>query len=267
VLKKTLTFLAILTISISLSAPSFAAQAQVDEGNVTLGTWSRGEITEDSVPPFSGTLTDAAGNTTVLSSSPFLKNNIISKSQIVNTLPENGLVTPLNWWDSSNTYYYEYVNNSYSQTSSSNDSYHYPVGQTQTYNGTSNNSTLAYTQAGTVTSSWSVTAQISSTAELKQNYLAKLGVTFGGSYSTSNTTTSSTTILNSIQVSPGKTGYIKAYLPGGYSYGTAKYKEYLYISSVGIFSATGNTVTTSEGGWSPISSSSYSVLNFLTGQY
>ncbi|MFF2908400.1 hypothetical protein [Paenibacillus sp. NPDC057934] len=263
-LKKTISFLAILTISSSLSLSAFAAQQ--DEENITFGTWSRGEITQDSVPPFSGTITDSSGNTTTLSSSPFNSRNIISNEQIVSTSPGNGLVSTNNWWNGNNTLYYEYVNNSFTQTSYSNDPYHFLVGQTQTYNGTSSNSTLAYTQANTVTSTWSVTAQVSSTAELKSNYFTKLNVTLGGSYTTSNTTSSSTTILNSIQASPGKTGYIKAYLPGGYSYGTAKYKEYNYYSSTGSFVATGNTVTTNEGGWAPPSSTSYTVLNFSTGQ-
>lgn len=91
--------------------------------------------------------------------------------------------------------------------------------------------------------------------------MAKLGATLGGSYSSSTTTSSSTEVLSSITVPPGKTGYIDAWLPGGYSEGTARYKEYLYYN--GYFFSTGNTVTTNESGWSPISNTSPFVLNMI----
>ncbi|MEX1029745.1 MAG: hypothetical protein WDZ91_06830 [Paenibacillaceae bacterium] len=259
-LKKTVSFLAIMTISFSLCLSSYAAP----KDKVLKGTWSRGEVTQDSIPAFSGTKTDSFGNTTSLNVSPFNNSNIITNGQIINNPSNSGGVSTNDWWDS--PYFYEYISNSYTQTSSSNDPYHYLVGQTQAYNGTSSPATLSYTQASSTTSHWSVTSQVSATADLKTNYLQKLSLTLGGTYTNSNTTTSSTTILYTISVSAGKTGYIFAWLPGGYSYGTAKYKEYLYSTVSGQFYATGTTVTTNEGGWSPTSNSSVTVLNFTSTQ-
>lgn len=260
-LKKTASILGISALLFSLSVSSYAAAE--GEDNVTTGTWSRGEVTQDPIPPFSGTITDSAGNTTPLTVSPFTGSNIITHEQAISS--GNHMIRPNDYWDSNNTHFYEYVDGSYSQTIHIDDQYHFQVGHTQSYNATTLPSTLAYTQQTSVTTQWAVTAQISVTPKLKAKFLQELGVTLGGSYTDTHTTSSSTTILNSISIAPGKTGYINAWLPGGYSYGTAKYKEYLYNSFTGTFTATGNTVTTNQGGWAPTADTSLNVLNFTTG--
>jgi hypothetical protein len=251
--KKIVSILAVMAMALSLCLPAYAA-----DDNVLVGTWSRGEITQDVIPGFAGTKTDSAGNTTALTTSPFTGNNIITQEQIDKAASSN------DWWSSDNTYYYEYVSGSYSQTSYSSSAYHFAVGQTQAYNGTSSAATLSYSQASSATSSWSVTAQISATAGLKTNYLASLTSTLGLTYASSNTTSTSTSILYSISVPAGKTGYIYAWLPGGYSYGSAQFKEYYYNMYTGTFIATGSTVTSYQGGWSPLSNSSVYVLNFTS---
>ncbi|WP_028551672.1 hypothetical protein [Paenibacillus sp. UNC451MF] len=261
--KKTCSLLAISVLTFSLSVPTFAAK---DNSPELKGTWSRGEVTQDPIATFKGYKTDEAGNKTVLDVSPFTGNNIISSATAKGMKGANGEVGTYNYWDG--VYYYEYIPNSYVMDYGFKDDYHYNVGHTQAYNGTGGTAKLSYSQASAVTSQWSVTAQVSSTAEIKANYLQKLGLTFGGSYTSSNTTTSTSTILYQIDVSPGKTGYIDAALPGAYSNGTASYKEYLYFSATGTFTSTGNTVTNSnEGGWSPLANSSTSVLNFTSGEY
>jgi len=255
--KKACSLLAILALTWSLSVPTFAAKDKTPE---LKGTWSRGEVTQDPIAPFKGYKTDASGNKTVLDVSPFTGNNIISSSTA------DGDVSTYNYWDG--VYYYEYIPNSYVMDYGFKDDYHYNVGHTQAYNGTGSTAKLSYQQQNSVTSQWSVTAQVSSTAEIKANYLQKLGLTFGGSYTSQNTTSATSTILYAIDVSPGKTGWIDATLPGAYSNGTASYKEYLYFSATGTFTATGNTVHNSnEGGWSPLANSSTSVLNFKSGEY
>lgn len=259
-LKKTVSFFAIMAIALGLCLSSYAAP----NDNVLKGTWSRGEITQDPIPTFRGTITDSTGNTTELKASPFNGSNIITNGQIIRNLSSSSVITPNNWWDGNYTLYYEYIPNSYTEISSMSAPYHYKVGQTQAYNGTSSPATLSYTQASSASTSWSVSTQVSTTAELKTNYFQKLSATLGASYTTTNTTSSSTSILYSISVPAGKTGYIYAWLPGGYSYGTANYKEYLYFSTTGTFAATGKTTATYEGGWSPLSNSSVAVLNFTS---
>ncbi|WP_223070524.1 hypothetical protein, partial [Paenibacillus caui] len=222
----------------------------------------------DSIAPFKGFKTDAFGNTTPLEVSPFTGSNLISNGVVLNPAGI-GRVHADNYWNSNNSLYYEYIKDSYTVDYSFSDPYHYKVGRTQAYNASTTNALpLVYTQQDQATSTWSVTTQVSTTAELETNYLAKLGFTFGGSYTSTNTTQKSTTIGTTFYVSPGYTGWIEACLPGAYANGTAKYKEYLYSMGTGTFIATGNTVSNSnEGGWSPLSNSSMSVLNFNTDQY
>ncbi|MHB1654389.1 MAG: hypothetical protein ACYCVD_18255 [Desulfitobacteriaceae bacterium] len=248
-------FLAVVLV-LSLSTSVFAA--------TLTGTWYPGVAPNDPIPAFNGYVTDSNGNTQTLTTSPFNGHNIITKEQLKksNDNRNKGNITPNDWW--SGDYYYEYISNSYTQTSSTDDPYHFNVGHTQAYNGTPSPATLSYQQQQSYTSNWSVTAQVSATAELKTDYLAKLGATFGGSYTSSNTTSSSTSILYSIQVPSMQTGYIYAWLPGGYSYGTAQYTEYYYDIYSGYFFRTGNIVTTNEGGWAPLSNSSVYVLNFTS---
>ncbi|WP_310552125.1 hypothetical protein [Paenibacillus glufosinatiresistens] len=243
-------------LSCFLCVPSFAANDKpVHE---LKGIWSRGEITQDPVKPFKGYKTDANGNVTPLDVSPFTGNNII-------TTTETGGVSTNNYWNSNNSLYYEYIPGSYTIDYSSKDSYHYKVGHTQAYNAGTVPAPLNYTQGQQATSTWSVTTQVSGTAELKTNYLTKLGLTLGGSYTYSNATQSSSSIAYTLYVTPGYTGFIDACLPGGYANGTAKYKEYMYSYGTGTFIATGNTVSNSnEGGWSPVSNSSIYALHFDT---
>ena len=242
-------FLIIFTAITSISlTPVFATEnvknndkiSVETQDNVLEGIWSRGEPTVDPIDPYEGYMTDSEGNITQLESSPLEQ------------------MTSRDW--SSGYYIYSYV--SFAPSSTSNDSYHYNVGSTQAYNATGNNATLSYTQSSSATSTWSVTNQIQVTANLKKAFLEKLTAAYSFSYTSSNTTSSGTSILYSITVPTGKTGVITAYLPGAYCSGTATYKEYYSDPMVGISYATGKTVTQTESGWAPVSSSSTSVLNF-----
>lgn len=260
--KQVSSLLVISVISSSLCVPLFAAKA--DEVNELKGTWTRGQVTQDTLPPFHGYITDANGNTTPLDVSPFTDSNIIDNVKMIKILGSTpDLVSPMDYWQGS--YYYEYVPNSFTSTVSFADPNHYQVGHTQAYNSTGSVGKLSYSQASSVTSSWSVSAQVSATAEIKQAYFQKLTATLGGSYTTSTTTSSSTTIAYQIDVPSGKTGWINAFTPGGYLSGSAKFKEYLYASATGQFISTGNTVTSDQGGWSP--KTNVATLNFTSGNY
>mgnify|MGYP001384027293 CR=1 FL=1 len=260
--RKTSSFLAILTIYSGICMSSYAS---AESNNGLEGTWSRGEVTQDPIPPFSGYITDSTGKITKLDSSPFTENNIIENGQVPNSSSGGSEFTTFNWWNNNNTLYYEYIPGSYTQTSSSSSMYHYNVGVVSAYNGTTHLEPLTYKQSGTATSTWQVSAQISTTAEIKTNFFQKLSATLGATYTNTVTTSSSNEALTSIDVTPGKTGYIYAFLDGGYSYGTAKYKEYMLNPVAGLI-ATGNTVTTNEGGWAPLNNSSVFTLHFSSAE-
>lgn len=165
-----------------------------------------------------------------------------------------------------NGYYYEYISGSYDESISIYAPKKYLVGHTESYNGTSNPQMLQYAQTNSATVSWSVSSQISSSIEVESAYFSGLSLELGYSFNRTTTTGSSIQILTQIEIDPGDSGYIDAFLPGGYSSGIAKYKEYMLHPYLG-FLATGNTLNVNVGGWSPIASSSLNVLNFNTETY
>lgn len=226
--------------------PSSSFAKPKDSVNTIKGTWSRGIETVDPIAEWEGERILPDGTKEKLDVSPFTDTNVIDSEDI--KTKNSGGVSANNYW--SNSSYFEYIAGSYAPTSSKYDAYHYKVGETQGYNATKAEASLSYTQSESVTSQWAVTAQISATAELKTNYLAKLGTTFSTTFAKSTTTTSSTSVLWSIKVPSGYTGWITAHQPGGYSTGTAKFTEYFYNSYTGTFTKLG-TISTTQSGWSP----------------
>lgn len=244
---------------------SSSAFAKTKNENILNGQWSW-EPTIDPVPPFEGYRIHPDGTKEYVTTSPFTSDNIIDEKDLKNPkikTKKTGEVSSQDWW--SGNYYYEYVPGSYSQSSSSYDSYHYLAGQTQAYNGTSSPAKLQYKQENSATHTWSVSEQISITAGLETNYLSSLQAQYGTSFASSSTTTASTAVLYEIWVQPGMTGWIKAWHPGGYSGGTADFKEYYYNYYTGTFTATGFYWGTYEQGWSPVNDGT--VLNFTSGEY
>lgn len=104
-------------------------------------------FTNDPVPPFSGYITDSNGNIKTLTTSPFNGNNIVTKEQMKKIEAKNkdknkkGTISPNDWW--SGDYYYEYIPNSYTQTSYMRDNYKFYVGGTSFYNSTPNNASYS----------------------------------------------------------------------------------------------------------------------------
>ncbi|MHB1652430.1 MAG: hypothetical protein ACYCVD_08120 [Desulfitobacteriaceae bacterium] len=234
-------------LTLMLSVPT-VSMASTKQDNVTYGTWSRGKETVDPILPLKGFIVSPNGTKTPLTS-PI---HVIDKATLEkanNAKGSKSKVSPNDFWNGS--YYYEYISGSYSQDSYNSDPYHYGVGQTQTYNSTIDNQTLTYLQNNGVTSYWSVSTNISTTAELKTEWLNKLAVTLGTIFTSASTTQASTSISTSITVRPGYSGLIQAFLPGGYSGGWAAYKEYYYDSYTGTFIATGNNLDEYESGWAP----------------
>lgn len=252
--KISLSILVVLALVLCSSAYAFA-------DNTTTGTWYPGVAPTDPVPSFNGGIIYSNGDTKILTTSPFNGHNIITEEQVekMNSPMNNQTVTP-NYWDGD--YYYEYISNSFTPTSTFSDAYHYNTGHTQAFNAGDLPLTLQYNQGSVITSQWTVTDQVMNTVGLKSEYFSVLSRSFGKTYTTSTTTQSSTQIICSMQIPVGKTGYINAYLPAAYTYGKALYKEYYYNKYTATFISTGNTVYTYEGGYSPLDNSSIYALNF-----
>lgn len=75
--KKSISLIIVLMLMLSIFIPASAI-----ESTVGTGTWSRGKITIDPIPAFSGYITDSDGNIKKLDESPFTKDNIITKDDI-----------------------------------------------------------------------------------------------------------------------------------------------------------------------------------------
>lgn len=139
---------------------------------------------------------------------------------------------------------YQYLWDHYNQSSYSEDSTHYYIGKVTAYNGTTNNSTLAYQQANTITSTWSTTGKVGSDYSFGDAVIGQAKISVGFDVGRSHTDQASTTTTYTITVSPGKTGEIDAYRYGVYSSGTGYWQMYdEYGSYLGMYSETGSAWT------------------------
>jgi len=157
--------------------------------------------------------------------------------------PNEKTITPMSWSDGS----YDYVYYGYTSTDTKLDSKKFFISKVTVENQSLGPLPLKYTQQETVTTYWSVSANISAEGELKVQWLASLKVSLGGSYSYSKTTYSSTQIeAGPKDIPPGYSASYTKYRAGGYGKGQAAWKKYIkgYSSWVGMY-------YTNESGWAP----------------
>jgi len=85
---------------------------------------------------------------------------------------------------------------------------------------------VSYIQQASTTKSWSVSVNISGTAEIGTTFLAKLKGTLGGELAKSESYYNGQTYGESYTVPGGETRYLANYTVGGYDNGTLVYKKY-----------------------------------------
>lgn len=85
---------------------------------------------------------------------------------------------------------------------------------------------VSYLQQVSTTKSWSVSANISGTAEIGTTFLSKLEGTLGGEFDKSKSYYSGQTYGGLYTIPGGETRYLANYTVGGYDNGTLVYKKY-----------------------------------------
>ncbi|MCL9661361.1 hypothetical protein L2089_11740 [Paenibacillus hunanensis] len=140
---------------------------------------------------------------------------------------------------------YDYIFNGWTLNSTKTDPKRFFVDKVSVENRSGGSLPLKYIQQQSVTTQWSVGANIEAEAEFKVSFLASLKAKLGGSYSYSKTTSSSTTIEAGPKNVPA--GYVASYTKyrsGGYGAGQAAWRKYVKnsASQVGMY-------YTGETGW------------------
>ncbi|MFD2671111.1 hypothetical protein [Marinicrinis sediminis] len=146
-------------------------------------------------------------------------------------------------WTDGNGYIYTF--DSYVQNNYSTDPKRFYVSDVSVYNNSSQSIPIKYIQNNSVTTGWSVSANIQAEGSLKAAFLGKLSYSVGVTYTDSKTTTSSTTVeLGPINVPARKAGKITKYRAGGYGAGQAAWRKYSPsgTSYIGMY-------YTGESGW------------------
>lgn len=127
------------------------------------------------------------------------------------------------------SYYYD----SYQHTTPSSKNWYYEnLGTFRATNATSSTLSITYRQSETTTSEWSVSGEISGTAQLKAKFIGAIETSLKISGGHSKTYYSGTEYGSSFDVPGKRIYYLTNYSVGGYGAGEAKYRVY---SSIGGF--------------------------------
>ncbi|WP_342478819.1 hypothetical protein NYE24_12895 [Paenibacillus sp. FSL H7-0350] len=152
-----------------------------------------------------------------------------------------GTIGTQSWSDSNYTYAFD----GWALSSTQLDDYRFYVSKVSIDNHSSQPLPLKYTQQNSITTQWSVGANISAEAEFGPSFLSSLTVSLGGNWSKSKTSYASTTIeMGPVNVPSGWAASFTKYQGGGYGQGQARWKKYIKGTSslVGLY-------YTGESGW------------------